>query len=83
MREQVLDAVEAARVYATSHTIRNRAALFIKALNEGWPAPRSSKPAPKQRRPNAHTPESADDDSTEATAMRKREIAKLKRALLT
>src|SRR5580698_10309308 len=40
-RGYVLDAAESARAYAASHRVRNRAGLFMRALNEGWKAPKA------------------------------------------
>ena len=37
-RGYVLDAAESARAYATSHRVRTRAGLFMRALKEGWKA---------------------------------------------
>ena len=48
-RGYVLDAAEGARAYATSHRVRNRAGLFIRALKEGWRAPKASEPPKRQK----------------------------------
>jgi hypothetical protein len=48
-RGYVLDAAEGARAYATSHRVRNRAGLFMRALKEGWKAPKASEPPKRQQ----------------------------------
>jgi len=48
-RGYVLDAAESARAYATSHRVRNRSGLFIRALKEGWKAPKASEPPKRQK----------------------------------
>jgi hypothetical protein len=47
-RGYVLDAAEGARAYATSHRV-NLAGLFMRALKEGWKAPKASKPQKRQK----------------------------------
>ena len=48
-RGYALDAAESARAYATSHRVRNRAGLFMRALKEGWKAPKASEPPKRQK----------------------------------
>jgi hypothetical protein len=48
-RGYILDAAEGARAYAVSHRVRNRAGLFIRALKEGWKAPKTSEPSKRQK----------------------------------
>jgi hypothetical protein len=48
-RGYVLEAAESARAYAASHRVRNRAGLFMRALKEGWKAPKASEPPKRQK----------------------------------
>jgi hypothetical protein len=73
-RGYALDAAESARAYATSYRVRNRAGLFMRALKEGWKAPKASA-SPKRQKYQPAIPEpllSSEEKQAEVAQMEER-----------
>jgi hypothetical protein len=80
-RGYVLDATEGVRAYAALHRVRNRAGLFMRALKEGWKAPKASEPL-KRRNVQPAIPDpplSCEENQAEVAQMEERlETAKVR-----